>query len=212
MNRSRWVVRSRKAAAKQRSVALPGDFEVNPSLGASMSDPLPALAFLLCELTILSDLYAHRVRNAWLLAAVLLGGGWLVAVWVQGAAGPPWMALEGMLAGLLALLPFYVVGWMGAGDVKFFATIGFLLGSKALLPIWIIASLIAGAHALIIVLVRQRGLPPMGVFAVVYERARESRWWQRVLAARQGRRGLPYAAYLSVGALLTLRVPGLTHW
>lgn len=177
-----------------------------------MSDPLQALAFILCELTILSDLYAHRVRNAWLLAALLLGAGWLMSAWMQGIAGPPWAALAGLLTGLLALLPFYIAGWMGAGDVKFFATIGFLLGGKALLPVWIIASLLGGVHALVAVLARQWKFPSMSVLSIVHERARESRLWQRVLVARQGRRGLPYAAYMAMGTLLTLYVPDLMHW
>lgn len=177
-----------------------------------MPDPLQALACLLCGLTILSDLYAYRVRNAWLLMTLLLGAGWMASTWIQGRSGPPWMALGGLLVGLLALMPFYVAGWMGAGDVKFFATLGFLLGGKALPTIWIVASLLAGIHGLVAALLRLWRFPPAGTLAAVRERVRGSRWWQRMVAARQGRGGLPYAAYLSMGALLTIGVPGSVRW
>lgn len=177
-----------------------------------MTTPLQALAILLCVLTIASDLYAHRVRNTWLLATLLLSAGWLGWSWAQGLVGPPWSALAGLLIGLAVLLPVYVIGWMGAGDVKFFAVLGFLLGAKALLPIWIVGSLLGGFHALVIVgsrhWVRNYGYP----LASLQTSINESRLWQQVLAARQGRVGLPYAAYMAMGALLVVFVPDLTHW
>jgi len=122
------------------------------------------------------------------------------------------MALAGLLIGLVVLLPGYIFGWMGAGDVKFFAVLGFLLGAKALLPIWIVGSLLGGIHALAIVgsrhWVRNYGYP----LASLQTSINESRLWQQVLAARQGRVGLPYAAYMAMGALLVVFVPDLTHW
>src|SRR5690606_23860436 len=81
---------------------------------------LPALALLLSLMVVISDLYARRVPNAWLWATLLVGAAWLLVAWIQGG-GTPWLALLGLLIGLGALLPMYVFGWMGAGDVKFFA-------------------------------------------------------------------------------------------
>ncbi|CAM0997200.1 Prepilin type IV endopeptidase peptidase domain-containing protein [Rhodanobacter sp. Root179] len=177
-----------------------------------MSEPLQALIVMLCGLTIFSDLYAHRVRNAWLLLALLSAGGWLLWSWARGTAGPPWPSLAGLLIGLGALLPFYIVGWMGAGDVKFFATLGFLLGGEALLPIWIIASLLGGMHAIVITVARQKTPLASGPVAMVQTMSRESRLWQRVMTARQGRKGIPYAAYMAIGALFTLYAPNVVHW
>lgn len=177
-----------------------------------MVDLLHALVIVLCALTIASDLYAHRVRNSWLLVALLLGACWMIWTSVQDAATLPWNALAGFLIGLVVLLPVYLIGWMGAGDVKFFAVLGFLLGAKALLPIWIVGSLLGGIHALAIVgsrhWVRNYGYP----LASLQTSINESRLWQQVLAARQGRVGLPYAAYMAMGALLVVFVPDLTHW
>lgn len=176
------------------------------------SNPLVALAALLSALVIASDLYARRVPNMWLLGALLLGAGTLAVAWMHGTGGPPWPALLGLLVGLVTMLPFHVFRWMGAGDVKFFAVLGFLLGAKALLPIWIIGSLIAGMHSVLILLSRHwlmQTMPSRGDTQTWFS---NSAFGNRMLAARQGRKGLPYAAWLGVGALLVILNPVLMHW
>jgi prepilin peptidase CpaA len=164
---------------------------------------LEAVVVLLCFLTIASDFIEHRVRNAWLMVALLLGAGWMIWSWLKNNNAVPWMAAFSLLIGLLVLLPFYVMRWMGAGDVKFFATLGFLLGGKALL---------GGLHAVAIVLSRLVSRHAGSGLAAMQAQVGQSLLWQRVLAARDGRKGLPYAAYMAIGALLTMEFPDLTHW
>jgi prepilin peptidase CpaA len=165
---------------------------------------LPVLVVPLCVLIAISDLSTRRVPNAWLLLALGLGALLFCVEWARGHSGPPWPALIGFVTGLLVLLPFYVIHWMGAGDVKLFATLGFLLGTKALLPIWIIASLLAGVHAIYVVFSNYR-LRHAAHGVLEADIARE-------LTAERTRRGTPYAAFLSAGALITLFHPALMHW
>lgn len=173
-----------------------------------MLNNLDALAVALCCLTVISDIYAHRVRNVWLMLALLLGMACMMLAWLEGVEFAPWTALAGLVVGLLVLLPFHIFGWMGAGDVKFFAVLGFLLGGKALLPIWIVASLLGGMHALCILATRRAGAGMQSLLT----RVASTRAWRQVLVARQGRTGLPYAAYMALGALLTLAMPQLARW
>ena len=176
-----------------------------------MLAPLHALAIVLSVLVAASDLYARRVPNRWLLAALAVGACLAFLGWVAGRAAAPWPHLLGLLAGLAALLPFHLLGWMGAGDVKFFATLGFLLGAPALLPVGIIGSLLGGVHALAVLLARRwctLALPG---------RTRVQAWLAppaadaSPAARRRAQPGLPYAAYLAVGALLVVFVPGLAQ-
>jgi len=177
-----------------------------------MPSPLEAVVIVLCVLTVASDIFEHRVRNVWLVAALFFGTGCLIFEWLRVGGSAPWTALFGLLIGFLVLLPFYAIHLMGAGDVKFFATLGFLLGGKALLPIWIIASVLGGVHA-VIVLVSRYVIRHAGPgLAFMQGQFIESRLWQRVLVARNGRKGLPYAAYMAIGALLTMKFSTLTHW
>jgi prepilin peptidase CpaA len=109
-------------------------------------------------------------------------------------------------------LPFHLIGWMGAGDVKYFAVLGLLLGWDALLPLWLVSSLLAGVHVLAIGMVRplERVMP----LRLQLLRQRATQQWQRHPAvrhmhgARQGRAGIPYAAYLALATVVLV----LWHW
>jgi prepilin peptidase CpaA len=116
-----------------------------------------------------------------------------------------------VVIGLLVLLPLQVLGGVGAGDVKILAVLGLQLGGKALLPIWVIASLLAGVHAVFLLAWRRMGKRLTALY-VALECLSASCAWRRVLMARQGREGLPYAAYMALGALLTVSMPQLAHW
>ncbi|MFT4246425.1 MAG: A24 family peptidase [Pseudomonas sp.] len=171
----------------------------------------PIVLTLLCIQVVLSDLYARRVSNRALLVALLAG---TVAIGLQGSGSPPPLqALAGLLCGLM-LLPFYALRLMGAGDVKFFATLGFLLGWKPLLPIWIAASLIAGLHAIAILsasgLLNRVPVPLRTSIEQSQRRFDATLLHRSVLAARQGRQGIPYAAYLALAAL-PFALKGFAH-
>ncbi|WP_439448460.1 A24 family peptidase [Stenotrophomonas sp. ATs4] len=166
---------------------------------------LGLLAIGICLRIAISDLYARRVPNTWLFAAsactVLL-----LVIGQFNAPRLPWLPhVAGAALGLVALLPFHALRWMGAGDVKFFSVLGLMLGWQALLPIWIAASLAAGAHAALLLASRRLGLVlPISLQAQVH---RASAHWQshpalrEMQSARQGRRGIPYAAYLAISAI-----------
>jgi len=175
--------------------------------------PLSAtVAVILGLLVICTDLYARRVPNRGLLAAALAGIAAMLVL--PSVSTGPAEAMAGLLLGLVLLLPFYLIGWMGAGDVKLFAVLGLLLGGGALLPLWIIASLLAGVHAVAWIMA-ERGFmasfialsPPA---ASLYRFVKESGFSRRMEASRQGRRGIPYAAYLGIASLLIV-FTGVSH-
>src|SRR5690606_8123346 len=176
-----------------------GDVAVNPTFSI--------VAFALALSVAASDLYARRVPNTLLIIALAIGAFWQLASIIIGTPAVPNIAaaLLGLIIGLILMLPFYAIRWMGAGDVKFFATLGFLLGAKALLPIWIIGSLLCGVHAFAVLALRAapRWAPQVAVWQ---DSVQASAWYQRILAPRQGRQGLPYAAYLGIGTLVQVLV------
>ncbi|MFL9871554.1 A24 family peptidase [Paraburkholderia megapolitana] len=100
-------------------------------------------------------------------------------------------AALGAVVGLIALLPFYALGAMGAADVKVFAVLGAWCGMHALLGLWVIATVIAGLHALwLLAVTRTRVAALVRRGAPTFELA--------------GRRSTPFAACLTVPVIVWL--------
>ncbi|MGN6739717.1 prepilin peptidase [Dyella sp.] len=150
--------------------------------------------------------------NSWLLLALMLGTVLLAADRLTNpgavASWSTWTHLAGLAAALIALLPFYALGWMGAGDVKFYATLGFLLGMEALLPIWIISALLGGMQLVAGLLWRWGLRHVAGSMHMRMAASAPARWLQ---SGRQGRPGTPFASYLALGALTFIAAPGFCH-
>ena len=178
---------------------------------------MPAASLLLASLlgvqVIISDLYARRVSNRGLLLTLVAATFSMLLLPAQTTTAGS--AFAGLLIGLFSLLPFYAIKWMGAGDVKLFAVFGFVLGNGYLLPLWIGASLLAGLHALAVICSRRAIASNANGFFLALsnsqQRLEKNRFWQQTLQARQGRKGIPYAAYLGMTtlALVCMEVSGV---
>ncbi|MFT4506547.1 A24 family peptidase [Caballeronia sp. 15711] len=170
---------------------------------------------------VLFDCRWRRIPN-WLVIGGLVAAGVLVAIGHSPFQIDLFDAALGLAAGLLALLPFYLIGLMGAADVKVFATLGAWCGFHALPALWIVASIAAGIHALVLlasaVIERRRESVenssesssnsddyPNRSHDVTGSRAERS---SRYTFSVRGRRATPYAALLAVSAIgiLTLHV------
>lgn len=136
------------------------------------------------------DFLGRKVRNWMVLLGLALGFAGLFGG-VLPFGEEPWSGLVGMALAFAALLPFYALRWMGAGDVKFAAVIGLWFGvSPFLLLIWLGGNLLAGLHGALLVSWRW--------------------WWSRQVAAPadparpQSPRSIPYAGYLALATIWLL--------
>lgn len=132
------------------------------------------------------DWRSRRVSNLLVLGG--LAPALAFAVW---QAGPVRIdaarALVGLLAGGVALMPFFLLGLMGAADVKVFAVLGAWFGIYPLLGLWIAASLVAGSQAVTLLVRQRRRVALAGRVSV---------------SIRVGEQGTPYATFLTVPAIL----------
>ncbi|XAH24555.1 A24 family peptidase [Xylophilus sp. GW821-FHT01B05] len=165
-----------------------------------------ACLLLLLLAVLVCDWRERRVPNRLLLAGVIAGAIALVPG-VQPLGIGHWQALAGMAIGFCVLLPFYPLGWMGAGDVKFAGVLGLWFGVQALLPIWCLASVLAAVHALAWLVLQRYPLPP-----VLYQALAGPPGPAAMPAgddtppAGPRRRCIPYASYLAMAALVVLAV------
>jgi prepilin peptidase CpaA len=157
---------------------------------------------------VVCDFAWRRVPNGWLAA-----GGVAAIATIAGSASPvgvTWqVALIGSGGAFTALLCFYAMGLMGAGDVKFAGVLGLWLGGPPLLPIAVGAGLLAGGHALFCL--ARRYLPHLSRRA---NRRAEAHAGIEVATSSPGDAAMdgaiPYAGYLALMALLwiALRLSG----
>ena len=149
------------------------------------------------------DLRTRRIPN------LLTFGGAAVAivfsVFMHGPSGL-WISLGGWLAGLALFLPFWLLGGMGAGDVKLLACLGAWLGPEATLWAALYASVAGGAMAVVMALATGY----LGE-AVLNVRMLLGHFWTSGLkplsaVTLQGSRGprLPYALPIAAGVVAAI--------
>jgi prepilin peptidase CpaA len=106
-----------------------------------MSNTLPLIVVAAAAITAaVIDVRIRRVPNLLNGSIALIGLG--LAAMGLGRIGI-WLALAGCLVGLALMLPGYLIGATGGGDVKLLAAVGTLLGPGATLRAFV-ASAIAG--------------------------------------------------------------------
>lgn len=99
------------------------------------------------------DCWIRRVPNALTGAIAILGLA--LAAWHVDDLGVPG-SLAGLAVGLALMLPPYLVGATGGGDVKLFAAIGTLLGPRGAVAAFFYTVIAGGVLALIVAASRHR--------------------------------------------------------
>jgi prepilin peptidase CpaA len=64
-------------------------------------------------------------------------------------------SIAGMVTGIGLLIIFYIMGGMGAGDVKLMGAVGSFLGAKATFEAFILSAFAGGLYSLVLILIRR---------------------------------------------------------
>jgi prepilin peptidase CpaA len=153
-----------------------------------------------------TDVWKFKVYNA--LTVPLLVSGLLY----HGFRGDLFNSLVGILFGFAALITLYLVGGMGAGDVKLMAGVGAWLGMPLTFYVFIASSLAAGIYSLLLVVLTGKVSETVVNLHIVWLRlssigrylAADDRVEKEVLRSDRRRRIIPFAAMVAIGIVATL--------
>jgi prepilin peptidase CpaA len=149
-----------------------------------------------------ADVTARRIPNALVLALVVSG---VCAAAVLGAPVGPGGAAAGFVLGLALWAPFWLMGVLGAGDVKLAAAIGTWLGPAGVLEASVLAALAGGLLALG-VLARRKRVVAMATSIALWAAALQRGQLTKPPVDEKADL-LPYGVALAAGAALTGWLP-----
>jgi prepilin peptidase CpaA len=98
--------------------------------------------FLIC----LTDTFYTKIPNYATLALLITA---LLYHYHIGGLPGLWLSMQGLLLGLALLIVPYLLGGMGAGDVKALAALGSLLGPADIFQMFLITALVGGMFAVL---------------------------------------------------------------
>jgi prepilin peptidase CpaA len=107
------------------------------------------MALVITVTAALFDLRTRRIPNALTLGGAAFGLAYGLVM--HGLAGLATSTL-GWVAGLAVFLPFFLLGGLGAGDVKLVACLGAWLGASVVVWVAIYAALAGGVMAIVVAL------------------------------------------------------------
>jgi prepilin peptidase CpaA len=154
----------------------------------------------------ITDVRWRRVPNKLVLLLTILGlafSAWSNP-WLPGVA----RAATGLLVGFAIWIGFYLVGGMGAGDVKLFAAAATWLGPTGAWQASLVAALLGGVLSLG-ALIAQRRLREGSERVAIAISTMSAAPLGAVEAGVARKRYLPYGIALSGGALLVAWVPNI---
>lgn len=162
--------------------------------GRDLTVPLASVFLIIIVIT---DTLFRKIHN--LSTSILTLSGVALQIYLHGLPGL-WLAALGLLTGLLLLLPFYLFGGMGAGDVKALAALGTVTGFAGILQVFLYTALIGGVLSVLLYCVTTNlwqkslaGLKALQAFLYIRD-------FRLLMPDSQGQRqSLPYASAIALG-------------
>jgi len=106
------------------------------------------LLLVVLIIAIITDVRSHRIPNWLTLPAIITGLGVNL---ISAGAGGFLFAMEGLLLGTGLFIVLYIMGGMGAGDVKLMGAVGSMLGPQMVLLAALYTAISGGIYALAVI-------------------------------------------------------------
>jgi prepilin peptidase CpaA len=177
-------------------------------VGPESSVPF-AVVTIAAVISAMTDVWRFKVYN--LLTIPLLFSG-LLYHGISGGTSAFSQSLTGALFGFGVLLAPYIMGGMGAGDVKLMSAVGAWLGLPLTFYVFIASSLAGGLYAVVVILMSRKLLETWINLQILWHRmtvfgrylGADDRVESQVVRDDRRKRVIPFAAMVAVGVIATL--------
>lgn len=114
-----------------------------------------SIVLALSTLIAWGDLLHYRISNRAVLLTLMMGLVWNASnsLWIGATMG-----LLGVLVGFVLLVPFYAMGGVTAGDVKWLAALGAWYGPRGIVGVFLVSSILLGVFCLVSIAYRYIGM------------------------------------------------------
>ena len=152
-------------------------------------------------ITLVTDLKYRKIFNFITLPAIILGLG---VNTISGGFAGFMHSFLGMAAGFCFLIVIYLLGGVGAGDVKYMAVVGSLKGVKFLVLGGLYGAIAAGAYAVIMLAIRKRLFYTLNKVVIALVCFISSKKKESLEFDPGDSLKLPYSVFLSIGMIIRL--------
>ncbi len=157
-------------------------------------------------ISLVTDIKERKILNIVLFPAMLIA--FVYWFFTQGFNGL-WSSLAGFGLGLVLLLIPYLMGGMGAGDVKLMATVGAIKGSTFVFYAFLYTAIVGGIIALIILIWQQKWHRRVKDVILWLWLKRKGIDYPMIWPKKEGAILYPYGVAIVLGSFITV---GLRGW
>ncbi|HZK23923.1 MAG TPA: prepilin peptidase [Oscillospiraceae bacterium] len=152
---------------------------------------------------LVTDLRERKIYNKVIIAGLV--SALVINIILQGFVNGLRFTVVGLLMGIILLLLPFIMGGLGAGDVKMLGMIGAFTGSSMVVQILLISALVGGVFALITMAKEGRILMRLaqlfkGLYCFIF--TRKSLHLGGLHETEASTKSIPYGVALSVGVLI----------
>lgn len=150
----------------------------------------------------ITDLLQQKIYNSVLLPALVLA---LVLNYLQNSGAGLIFSLKGLVLGFFLFLPLYLLGGLGAGDVKMLSVIGALKGSEFVFLAFLLTAILGGIISLVFLVSKGRLGQVTARISKGIQVLISSRFtiWNLPTLEEKGSVSIPYGLAIALGTIST---------
>ena len=170
------------------------------------------MMFAFVAVCLITDLAERKIYNSVVLCGLVVAMG--IHVVEQGFYLGFTYTISGFFTGIFLLLIPFVMGGLGAGDVKMLAMIGAFLGHGLVLPVMLASALVGGVFALVVMLREGEFLNRMKKLVIsllCFAGTRKSAHLENIDDDQRSGRAIPYGVALTVGVVIIYIMGSMNH-